>query len=94
MALAVLLLKWVIPDVPSEVLEKTRRETYLTNEIIIKQEMARARGISGVGDSTGMNPFPDGIELQPLAPITSNNLRNRQPDSGRGDGDKISEVMV
>lgn len=35
---------WLIPDVPRKLSEQVRQEAYLTNEIIIKQEMIRARG--------------------------------------------------
>jgi len=92
-----MLLKWIIPDIPSEVTEKIRREAYLTNEIIIKQEMARARGIGSIGsDSTGLNPLTEGIELQPV----SNSIRNRQATANAKTGEKTraekseTEVMV
>ena len=35
---------WCIPDVPRKLSEQIRQEAYLTNEIIIKQEMIRSRG--------------------------------------------------
>lgn len=35
---------WIIPDVPRKLSERIRQEAYFTNEIIIKQEMIRARG--------------------------------------------------
>lgn len=36
--------RWVIPDMPQHLRDQIRREAYITNEIIIKQEATRARG--------------------------------------------------
>lgn len=38
-----LVVKWGIPDIPSNLRDRIRREAYITNEIIIKQEMIRAQ---------------------------------------------------
>lgn len=38
-------MKWCIADVPKELSDKIRREAYITNEIIIKQEALRAQGL-------------------------------------------------
>lgn len=38
-----LLVRWAIPDISAELRDKIRREAYITNEIIIKQEALRAR---------------------------------------------------
>jgi len=46
--LSVMLINWCIPDVPRKLSEKIRQEAYFTNEIIIKQEMIRAKGASHV----------------------------------------------
>lgn len=46
-ALVTMLIRWTIPDVPRKLSERIRQEAYLTNEIIIKQEMIRARGPRG-----------------------------------------------
>lgn len=35
--------RWAIPDISSDLRDKIRREAYITNEIIIKQEAERAR---------------------------------------------------
>lgn len=34
--------RWAIPDMSQELRDKIRREAYITNEIIIKQEAERA----------------------------------------------------
>ncbi|BFZ24946.1 hypothetical protein BsWGS_27984 [Bradybaena similaris] len=38
------LLSWLIPDIPSDLREQIRRETYVTNEIVLATELKRARG--------------------------------------------------
>ncbi|XP_018567223.1 anoctamin-5 isoform X2 [Anoplophora glabripennis] len=38
-----IVVKWCIPDVPGELRDQIRRENYVTNEIIIKQETIRAQ---------------------------------------------------
>lgn len=43
-ALVTMVIRWIIPDVPRKLSERIRQEAYFTNEIIIKQEMIRARG--------------------------------------------------
>ncbi|RZB39519.1 anoctamin-4-like, partial [Asbolus verrucosus] len=39
----IIILKWCIPDMPGKLRDRIRREAYLTNEIIIKQETIRAQ---------------------------------------------------
>ncbi|XP_054712221.1 anoctamin-5-like [Uloborus diversus] len=38
------LTRWIIPDVPKKLREKIRHENFITNEIIIAQELRRAKG--------------------------------------------------
>lgn len=40
--LVMIIVKWCIPDMPGELRDRIRREAYITNEIIIKQESLRA----------------------------------------------------
>ena len=40
--MVMILVRWCIPDMSSELRDKIRRETYITNEIIIQQEAQRA----------------------------------------------------
>lgn len=42
-AIVMIIVKWGIPDIPSDLRDKIRREAYITNEIIIKQETLRAQ---------------------------------------------------
>ncbi|XP_030746412.1 anoctamin-1-like isoform X2 [Sitophilus oryzae] len=41
--LLMIIVKWCIPDMSSELRDRIRREAYITNEIIIKQETIRAQ---------------------------------------------------
>ncbi|KAG5679996.1 hypothetical protein PVAND_009529 [Polypedilum vanderplanki] len=41
-AVVMLLVRWLIPDISAELRDQIRREAYITNEIIIKQEALRA----------------------------------------------------
>ncbi|XP_063913135.1 anoctamin-4 isoform X3 [Zophobas morio] len=42
-AFIIIIIKWCIPDIPGELKDRIRREAYITNEIIIKQETIRAQ---------------------------------------------------
>lgn len=42
-AVVMILVRWGIPDMSNKLRDQIRREAYITNEIIIKQETARAR---------------------------------------------------
>lgn len=38
-----IVVRWCIPDMKSDLRDQIRREAYITNEIIIRQETLRAR---------------------------------------------------
>lgn len=42
-AIVMMLVRWGIPDMSGDLRDQIRREAYITNEIIIKQEAIRAR---------------------------------------------------
>lgn len=42
-AVVMILVRWCIPDMTAELRDQIRREAYITNEIIIKQETIRAK---------------------------------------------------
>ncbi|KAG8227804.1 hypothetical protein J437_LFUL006218 [Ladona fulva] len=61
-AVVMILVQWLIPDIPKSLHEKIRREAYLTNEIIIRRETERA--LSGgaccdTGDGTPWTPIQE-----------------------------------
>ncbi|XP_072402314.1 anoctamin-5-like isoform X2 [Diabrotica undecimpunctata] len=41
--IVLIIVKWLIPDIPADLKDRIRREAYITNEIIIKQETRRAQ---------------------------------------------------
>lgn len=49
-----ILVRWGIPDMSSKLRDKIRREAYITNEIIIKQEATRARNGNCVDDCSSL----------------------------------------
>lgn len=53
-ACVMIMVRWCIPDVPGELRARIRREAYVTNEIIIKQETMRAQ--------SGLNATPAAAE--------------------------------
>jgi hypothetical protein len=93
-AVCVMMLKWWIPDAPKKLQDQIRKENYLTNEIIIKQEMLRARGVSAGGDSTAWNPVAGEKELGLMRPPSNrNSVRRRNMDDSPEPG-RTNEVMV
>ena len=50
-AIVILLVKYLIPDMPTRLHEQIRREAYMTNELIMEQELQMARGSLATGDS-------------------------------------------
>jgi anoctamin-1 len=42
-AVTKMILRWMIPDVPSTLRQNIRQHAYLTNELIMQQELARAK---------------------------------------------------
>lgn len=45
-AFVMIMVKWCIPDVPGHLRDRIRREAFITNEIIIKQEAMRAQSLT------------------------------------------------
>ena len=43
-ALAVMTIKWIVPSMSREMRDRIRREAYVTNEIIIRTELLKAKG--------------------------------------------------
>ena len=42
--LAVMAIKWIVPNVSRDLRERIRREAYVTNEIIIQTELLKSHG--------------------------------------------------
>ncbi|CAL4094158.1 unnamed protein product, partial [Meganyctiphanes norvegica] len=49
----IIFIKWMIPDMPYQLQEQIRREAYVTNELIVEQELRKARGEAMGEWSTG-----------------------------------------
>ena len=49
-ALVVMAIKWIVPNVKSDIEERCRREAYVTNEVIIRSELLKAKGVFEVND--------------------------------------------
>jgi len=45
-AILLIIVRWLIPDISAELRDQIRREAYITNEIIIKQETLRASEVA------------------------------------------------
>jgi hypothetical protein len=43
-ALSVMAIKWIVPSISKDLRERMRREAYVTNEIIIRTELLKAKG--------------------------------------------------
>lgn len=54
-AIVMLLVRWLIPDVSGELRDQIRREAYITNEIIIRQETKRAANESSNRSARAFN---------------------------------------
>jgi hypothetical protein len=54
-AIVMLLVRWIIPDVSGKLKDQIRRETYITNEIIIKQEAKRASRMNSAHSQKAWN---------------------------------------
>lgn len=95
-ALVTMLIGWCIPDVPRKLSERIRQEAYLTNEIIIKQEMIRARGSQAAqavrGDATAWDPSLLNVE-GPMTPRSAN-IRRSKSSGPRIDSSSIKPVDV
>lgn len=81
-AIVMILVRWAIPDMSSKLRDQIRREAYITNEIIIKQEAARARfntRQNSVRDKTDQAPEP-AIITERMEKLMSENLSSSQLD--------------
>ncbi len=54
--LAVMAIKMVVPNTSADLRERVRREAYLTNEIVIRTELLKARGKLDLRSEMSMAP--------------------------------------
>lgn len=81
-AIVMILVRWAIPDMSSKLRDQIRREAYITNEIIIKQEAARARMSTrknSILDTTSRNLEPANI-TERMEKLMTENLSSSQLD--------------
>ena len=93
--MCVLVLKVIIPDVPKKLQKRIHREAHLTNEIIIKQEMLRARGLRGDGPTDTTVPQNIVMDFLPMTPY--NSLMKYADDSSwdsENEGKGMNEVYI
>lgn len=57
-ALVVMAIKWIVPNLYSDIEDRCRREAYVTNEVIIRSELLKAKGIREVHD----DDIPEGVD--------------------------------
>ncbi|XP_074659830.1 anoctamin-4-like [Tubulanus polymorphus] len=88
------MIAWIIPDVPQKLKLMMRRETYITNEIILKTELKRAHGID-VSSSDNYPLSDDRIRAISTAAAVLMNSRNHQPPPhAQENGDTDAETHV
>ncbi|XP_055691845.1 anoctamin-4 isoform X2 [Lutzomyia longipalpis] len=85
-ALVMIVVRWCIPDMSPELRDQIRREAYITNEIIIKQETIRARNEKCCDVATARatfrdsNPSANFIKMEQIEQLMSSNLSGAQLD--------------
>ncbi|XP_055379077.1 anoctamin-1 isoform X3 [Condylostylus longicornis] len=65
-ALVMILVRWCIPDMSTDLRDQIRREAYITNEIIIKQETLRARAERAIEQNVENDPNLSFIKMEKL----------------------------
>lgn len=53
------LTRWLIPDVPKKLMERIRHENFITNEVMIAQELRRAKGLATIPEENLNSTFVD-----------------------------------
>ncbi|XP_071549184.1 anoctamin-1-like isoform X2 [Panulirus ornatus] len=70
--LIIIFIKWLIPDMPFRLQEQIRREAYVTNELIVEQELRRARGDTD-DNTASSSPMRSPFRRQYSEPARSKN---------------------
>lgn len=79
-AVVMILVRWCIPDMAHELRDQIRREAYITNEIIIKQETVRARNEAASANSSRDEEMGDSEHLIKMERLMRQNLTQSQLD--------------
>jgi len=83
-ALTMMAVRWIIPDIPQNLKDKIRREAYITNEIIIRTERYRAQGLLGSKKPTPVHVAKDPDPTVPKEEQenhTTSFIENREPEN-------------
>lgn len=54
------LTRWLIPDIPKKLMERIRHENFITNEVMIAQELRRAKGLTSIPEESLNNTYSAG----------------------------------
>lgn len=81
-AIVMILVRWAIPDMSCKLRDQIRREAYITNEIIIKQEATRAYHLrqNSRDEATANGKLEPAIISERMEQLMSENLSSSQLD--------------
>ena len=82
------LIAYLIPDVPTEVKKEIRREAYISNEIVIKTELVKAKGQS-ISELL-LGNLASKVKSHDTDSGNGTDLRHRN----EGDGARVDDVSV
>ncbi|KAF2364625.1 Anoctamin [Trinorchestia longiramus] len=87
----ILLVKWLIPDMPYRLKEQIRREAYMTNELIVEQELQMVREAATLHVSADNSPSGRQGKLRRQSSAPADAVRERQRPNGAGNRNSIKE---
>ena len=64
-------IKWIVPNINRDLRDKIRREAYVTNEIIIRTELLKAKGV--ISESGNFEPNEDFYTQENANNLTESN---------------------
>ena len=67
----VMAIKWIVPNINRDLRDKIRREAYVTNEIIIRTELLKAKGV--IGSCGNLEPNGDFYTQENANNLTESN---------------------
>ena len=87
-AAIVLAIKWIVPNLHSEIEDRCRREAYVTNEVIIRSELLKAKGIREIDDER----IPHSVEHTGEESMVTQDFVMQSLESGNQDLKKSPNV--